>query len=190
MGDAPIKYRLNEKKATQVAAWLLKKHGGTLSDLSLMKLLYIADRENLRENSRPLVGDLYVSMNKGPVLSNVLNLMTGKGSSFTPRTGYWDRYIKLTAAYELTLVEDPGTGLLSEDDERLLEQLSNDCTGMDKWDLVELTHAFPEWESPDGSSTPIPVEKILRKLGKTEVQIQRIREEAAEDYLLGGILNS
>jgi hypothetical protein len=37
----------DEKKATEVAAFLLKMRGGKMSYLKLIKLLYLADRESL-----------------------------------------------------------------------------------------------------------------------------------------------
>jgi uncharacterized phage-associated protein len=185
-----IKYRFNEAKATQVAAWLLKRRQGTLPYLALMKLLYLAERESFRANGRPIVGDLYVSMNKGPVLSNLLNLITGEGGAFTPRAGIWDRFIKKTSEVDVALQDDPGAGNLSESETALLDEVSDACEGMSKWDLVELTHGLPEWKNPNGSRLQIPVEEILRQVGKSEEQIDRIRAEAAEDYFLGSVLNS
>jgi len=66
----------NERKATEAAARLLKLRGGTMSYMKLIKLLYLADREALLRWGRPISTDRYVSMDRGPVLSHVLNLVT------------------------------------------------------------------------------------------------------------------
>jgi hypothetical protein len=40
---------------------------------------------------------------------------------------------------------------------------------------------LPEWEDPGASSEEIAVEKILQILGKSEVEIEEIRQRAAEE---------
>ena len=65
--------RFNEVKATQAAARLLRNRGGRMSYMKLIKLLYLADREALSRWGRPITTDKYVSMDKGPVLSRVLD---------------------------------------------------------------------------------------------------------------------
>jgi len=39
--------------------------------LGLLKLLYLADRDALKEIERPITGDRYFSLKNGPVLSRV-----------------------------------------------------------------------------------------------------------------------
>jgi len=47
-----------------------------MSYMKLIKLMYLADREALLRWGRPISTDRYVSMDKGPVLSRVLDLAT------------------------------------------------------------------------------------------------------------------
>jgi uncharacterized phage-associated protein len=68
-----MRLRFNEAKATQAAARLLRNRGGTMSYMKLIKLLYLADREALASWGRPITTGNYVSMDKGPVLSHVLD---------------------------------------------------------------------------------------------------------------------
>lgn len=47
----------NEEKVAQMAAYLLKKHGGSMRFIKLMKLMYLSDRkamESLTEKGRGL----------------------------------------------------------------------------------------------------------------------------------------
>jgi uncharacterized phage-associated protein len=69
--------RFNERKATQAAAYLLKRRGGKMSYMKLIKLLYFADRVALSRFGRPITTDRYVSMDRGPVLSHILWRPTG-----------------------------------------------------------------------------------------------------------------
>ncbi len=60
-----------------------------MSYMKLIKLLYLADREALARWGRPITTDSYVSMKHGPVLSEVLNLITDPLSDQT----FWARHI-------------------------------------------------------------------------------------------------
>jgi uncharacterized phage-associated protein len=43
----------------------------------LLKLLYVADRECLRETSRPIVGGRYIATARGPLHRTLLDLVNG-----------------------------------------------------------------------------------------------------------------
>jgi hypothetical protein len=66
---------------------------------------------------------------------------------------------------------------LSEADIQCLEQVWAEFGGMTQWELVRYTHDrknVPEWEDPNGSSNPIPLERIMTLLG-----IENADEQAA-----------
>jgi uncharacterized phage-associated protein len=75
----------DESKATEAAAFLLSRSDQTMNYMKLIKLLYLADREALIRWGRPISTDRYVSMKHGPVLSNVLNLISF--GSLSEKTG-------------------------------------------------------------------------------------------------------
>src|SRR5208282_6704121 len=102
----------NERKATEAAARLLKLRGGTMSYMKLIKLLYLADREALLRWGRPISTDRYVSMDKGPVLSRVLDLATDGDDPSRP--AIWSEQIGEPVSYEVALKADPGSDELSE----------------------------------------------------------------------------
>ena len=68
--------------------------------LKLMKLLYLADREAVRNFGLPISGDKMVSMPHGPVLSMTLNLMDGDVESCP---GGWEAWISDKENHELSL---------------------------------------------------------------------------------------
>src|SRR3954470_18953244 len=74
-----IKFKFNPKKTSQAAALLVAEAGGRMSKLKLIKLLYIADREALKNWERPITGDDPFSLDYGPVLSTTLNYANSKG---------------------------------------------------------------------------------------------------------------
>ena len=71
-----MRLRFDEKKATQAASGFLVLSGGKLNYLKLIKLLYLLDRATLLAWGRTVTGDHYYSMKHGPVLSEVLDLIT------------------------------------------------------------------------------------------------------------------
>src|SRR4051812_18447984 len=93
----------DEAKTTQAALYLLKKRGGTMSYMKLIKLLYLADREALLRWARPITFDRYVSMDNGPVVSQTYRLIA---EDLPPgETSYWQDHIEPTADKCVTVVQ-------------------------------------------------------------------------------------
>src|SRR5579871_6725290 len=75
--------------ATAMAVYFLMcAPNHALDDLVLMKLMVIAERRCMAETTSLITGAEFVSMQNGPVLSDVLDLMKGQ----TPST-LWNRCI-------------------------------------------------------------------------------------------------
>jgi uncharacterized phage-associated protein len=159
----------NEKKITQMAAYLLHQRGGQMSHLKLMKLLYLTDRKSLIQFGYSMSDDRMVSMRNGPVLSMALDLMNG-GS--TQSTNGWGSLISAKENYELSLAHDidiHSLDELSKSDVEVLDQVWDEFGSMTRWDLVAYTHDnCPEWEDPNGSSNPIPLEQLFTAIGRSE----------------------
>lgn len=81
----------DEKTTVQLAAYFLKKRGGTMSYIKLIKLLYFAEREHIKQTGAPITKDTCFSMRNGPTLSNVLDLIN---TGLEPdRISYWNSII-------------------------------------------------------------------------------------------------
>ena len=175
-----------EDKLTQAAALFLKLRGGTMSHLKLMKLLYMAERQALLTWRRPIVYDCYVCMDKGPVLSRALNIIHGEEHE---NDSFWSRHISPCANNEVSLIQDPGTGNLSDAEVSLIERLFDQHGRKSRWELCDLTHEFPEWQDPQGSSIAIDYRDILKGSGMTDIEAQSIIDEieslAMMDSLMG-----
>jgi len=154
--------------ATAMAVYFLMcAPNHALDDLVLMKLMVIAERRCMAETTSLISGATFVSMQNGPVLSEVLDLMQGQGDSPT-----WSRHIKCvphgghgTASNHCILREGLDVEeYLSDFEIELLASVWGEYKKKSKWDLVEITHTFPEWDESSAetkSSSPISLKSIF-----------------------------
>ena len=172
----------NAKKTVQAAAVLLKHSPGLqMPYLRLLKLLYIAERESLREVMRPVVGGRTVAMRQGPLHSDVYDLIKKQDAP-------WGNHIRLDE-YDVELTSDPGDSELCDYEVELLSKIAETYNTFTEWQLVELTHSFAEWIKayPDlkaRTSHPIHLTDILDAVGlhdQKQAILTEIRRETSED---------
>jgi uncharacterized phage-associated protein len=172
-----IHFQFDERKATEAAALLIEREGGRINYMKLLKLMYLAERRSLAQRNRPICGDVYVSMSRGPVLSKVYNLIKGETDWIVPR--HWSSFIRLSDRYFVELVKAPDREALSDADVRILSEVFAAHGSLDEWQLVRLLHEqCPEWEDPADTSSEILPEEILRALGKDEEDMAAVRDGA------------
>ncbi len=165
-----------EDKATQAAAILLKLNGGKMSHLKLIKLLYIVDRKALLSWGHPITFDVYVSMDKGPVLSKTLDIINDGAEP--GHQSYWNDNISEPEHHEVKLLkENVPDEELSEAEIELINKVFEEFGHKSRWNLVAIVHKFGEWEDPKGSAIPIEYCDILKAGGKTDSEIAIILEE-------------
>jgi uncharacterized phage-associated protein len=185
-----IRFRFDTLKTVQVAAMFLKLHGGSMKFLGLLKLMYMADRLAFKKMDQPISGDKYVSMNKGPVLSTVYDFI--KDNQRHEGAEIWKKYISTrndSSNHEIRLLKDPGVDELSDEEEKIIRDVYDQWGKWDRFELVDLTHEFPEWKFPNGGAIPIDVVDILKNVGKNQEEIAYITEIAAREIYLDGLLN-
>ncbi len=146
-----------------------------MSYLRLLKLLYIADREAIKETGRPITGGSVVAMERGTVLEDVYNLIRGRH----PEMPLWDRYLQ-TDRFYLVLIADPDVRKLSRYEIEKLQLVAQRHENDDEWVLSDLTHRFGEWKKndPGSSSRPIPLTDILEGVGIPQDLAAEIIEDA------------
>jgi uncharacterized phage-associated protein len=173
-------------KAIQAIGVLLRFDGvKRMNSMRLLKLLYIADRESLRETGRPITGGPVVAMERGPVLEEVYDLILGQHREMP----LWTQFFR-KERYDLLELAEPDVGQLSKYEIGKLQEIAKTYQDDDEWSLVDITHTFPEWKQndPGKSSKPIPLSSILEALGQADVIEELSREAqslAAFDRLLG-----
>ena len=155
----------DEGKTTQAATLFLNLHGGQMSYMKLIKLLYLADRTSLLRFGKPITMDRWYSMKHGPVLSTVLNLITDP--SQVDSDGPWSQFISPPLGnWEVRLLTmDLRNDRLSSAEENLIMEIYREYGHYNRWDLVEILHQgkiAPEWKNPGGNSRiPITLYDIL-----------------------------
>lgn len=165
-------------KAIQATAFLLRREScREMSYIRLLKILYCADRESIRQRGKPITGGTVAAMKHGPVLSELLDLIKG----FHLRSPEWSRFIQKDE-FKIRLISDPGLTNLSRFDVETLERIAEEHRSHDDWDMVEYTHTFPEWQknNPGDSMKWIPYSDILESIGRS-TDILSIEEDAKTD---------
>jgi uncharacterized phage-associated protein len=172
----------SEIKVTQMAAYLLRKRGGRMSYMKLIKLLYLAERQAMAKWGESMSGDKFVSMPHGPVLSETYSLISGETD------GCWNELIKGEANYELSLAHNIEIDDLDElclAEMKILDAIFDEFGQMKRWDIRNYTHNYcKEWQDPNGSSFPIKPEEIFRAVGKTESEVTKLVRKYTEQQQL------
>ena len=155
--------------ATAAACYFLEKAPNqTLNDLVLMKLMVITERQFMERTTSLLTGAHFASMQNGPVLSEMLNLMKGDIESplwrdhvlFIPYAGKGTESNRCVLTRRLPVDE-----FLTEYETSILASVWKDYGHRSKWKIVDITHTFPEWDrscAESKSSKPITLESIYR----------------------------
>ncbi|RLT35819.1 MAG: DUF4065 domain-containing protein [Chloroflexi bacterium] len=171
-----MQFVFDERKAAQAAAKLLQLRGGTMPYIKLMNLLYLANRQSLLEIGYPITGDRLVSLDRGPILSKVLDFITW--GDFDANSA-WPEYVSPKNGYDVSLnaeierdfdhLSEYEIGVLTEVDARF---------GHLEWRvLVKFTHELPEWIDPHGSSIDIDVRTILESAGKSAAEVEEVASQ-------------
>jgi len=177
------------RRTLEASACLLRLDGDRMDQMRLLKLLYIAEREWLGEAAESLTGDRVVAMERGPVLSEVFDLIKRVSHR---HSAVWDEHIA-REGYLVVLRRTPGTGSLSRGILRKLAEVTERCRSLDHWELSELTHGFAEWkECYTGPRPPatIPREAILKAVGQPDLAAEVEENETlsqALDELFGEV---
>ena len=186
MGNSEsIYFESNVEKIVEAASVLLNfEENREISYLRLLKLLYIADRESLRETGRPIIGTLTIAMNYGPLHSRVYNLIKGEHMD----SPAWSKHIHRDG-YKIHLKSDPGVLSLSQHEIHKLNEVSEAYFQTNDFDIAHETHEFEEWLKYhiQDSSSPIPFEAIIDAVGLTEHK-EEILDEARQSAYISEIL--
>ncbi len=168
-------------KTVQAIAAILRSHRHeTASKLRVLKILYIADRENIRDNGFPMFGCRAVAMDHGPLHSVAKDLIDGEHIEEPLFHSHFNR-----DGYLLQLKEkDPGVGRLSRCEIEKLQEVCDRVAAMSDWDIAYgITHQFKEWieKYKKGTSQVIPLEDIIAAVGRAGDQ-DGILEELRNEY--------
>ena len=172
----PMPLDFDIKKAIAAVAFLLQGQGKELDMFLGLKMLYLADKTALIQWGKTITGDSFVSMKKGPVLSRIYDLFRGTAKDKKSQQE-WDTFFSQRVSNGVRLLKSVDTGILSQREMETLEKARQEILGCAPWEVADWLHqTCPEWEDPKGSSRPIDPEVILRNAGRTDDDIQTIKE--------------
>jgi uncharacterized phage-associated protein len=180
--------KFSQEKATAAAAFFLKLRGGQMSYLKLIKLLYLADRLALDRWGFNITTDRYVSMDQGPVVSNIYNLITQDEE----QKSFWSHFISPPMGeWEVQLKSgDFPENLLSRAEEKLLLEIFGTYGTWNRWKLRDFTHDLPEWQNPHGTSIPIQISEILKAQGASDEDIDGVIKDLNAAESANNVLGS
>lgn len=170
------------EKLIGFAAYVMKKMGlSSIQYIMLIKLMYLSDRKSVELYDHTISNDNFVSMDKGPVLSRLLNLIHDECAPELQNT--WNTYFK-TCEHYVKIVSDEAIKKvenLSRAEMKVIDEVVSEFGKRDVWELIDNhMHTLPEWKNPNGSSIPIKLEDIMRALNKSEDEIKSTLEENEE----------
>jgi uncharacterized phage-associated protein len=174
-------------KTLQAMGVVARQHRAHIAGkLRILKLLYIADRESIRDAGWPILGSRMVAMDHGPLHSSVLDLINGEHIDEPLFAMHFEM-----AGHLVAMVKDPGVDQLSRAEIEKLQEVSRRYAEISDWELAQrITHGFPEWQScyREGTSTPIPIEEIIDAVGRSgdkESILDDLRHEYMADAAFG-----
>ncbi|WP_167492289.1 Panacea domain-containing protein [Leptospira dzoumogneensis] len=146
--------------------------------IRLIKMLYFADREALKEYNFPITGDSFASLPYGPIVSKTYNNIKKNvelPSLFNDYLIREDRWIQLK--------KEKAIKKLSEAEIEILDEVFHKYIHYTVAQLIDYCHnssLVPEWRDPGSSSIPIDIEDLLVFLNKTQDEIKSIKESLKE----------
>lgn len=139
-------FSFSHRKATQALNFLAKRAGGSIHKLKALKLVYFADRYHLRRFGRPVVGDEYLAMQYGPVPSNTKDIAEMGDFLGKEERDYAKSFIRPITRYTFRSERDVEEKVFSQSDRDALAWSGEQFGKYGRFELAELTHAYPEWK--------------------------------------------
>jgi len=167
-------------KAVAAAAYVTKRCDKDLTIFILLKMMYGAERHALATWHRPITGDCFASMEKGPVLSRIYTLIKGEIAHTNSDMVKWLKHFSPRQGNKIKLIAEPDFGVLSQLEVEALEKSMEEVSALIKrHGLIaeELHKQWPEWRDPMNfgrGSIPLTLKEVLSEVVEDESEIERI----------------
>ena len=143
-----ISIPMNTRKIIQALTYLASKQPDCkLDNMKAYKLLWLADRYQLRQCGRTITGDTYYAMPRGLVPSDAKCLLESEPTKLHNEPGYRDKYLALGPGHFYKAILDPDLDEFSESDIEALDKVLATFGSMSANELSNFSHEFPEWKS-------------------------------------------
>jgi uncharacterized phage-associated protein len=163
------------RKAIAAAGYVCKLNQGSFDMLKLIKAIYLAERKALVEWHRPITGDKFWSLENGPVVSRIYDLIQERVGG--PEMESWRAVFNPRRGDIVSLKGDFNEKPLSRREKEALRMAYNQIKDLTTWEVIQLVHKLPEWENPGKSSKPIDPSVIFYHENLGESAVQEIERE-------------
>jgi hypothetical protein len=144
----------------------------------MIKMLYLADKESLKGSLQTITGDKYVSMDSGPVLSKLYDLIMDRWHNTTEQN-LWNSRFTRNGHDIIALTDRIPQSELSVFEMQILDQIYEHFKNFSLREMINYVHTnCPEWKFPNGSSIPIKSTEILESIGRPPEEIEWILAES------------
>lgn len=168
--------KFNLKRTIDAAAYFLRREPDRrMSCARLLALLYIAERDLLRESALLLTASRVRRTERGPVLDSVCELLQCQHY----RTAEWSKHFFVNH-YWVQMTCDPGNGELSRHICSTLERIARECEYHDDWNLFKVLWSLPEAQV---EGEVISVEELIDAVGRTEDKERIVSELQYHDEM-------
>ncbi len=187
----PMSFRFDITKATEVACDLIRREGGVMNIMKMIKLVYALDRLSIQRRRIPVVGGTYFSLPNGPITSELLDLINS-GGLWGEDECRWEEFISDRQNHEIGLRgAEIGTDHLAPSELKLISEIYAELGDKDQWQLRDWSHErCEEWTPMARGRDRIPVAKMARAVGLNDEQIQQIEQDAEELNFVGAALHA
>ncbi len=185
LGEAVMKFQFNEERAIAAVLYIageLKTCGKKVGFHKIFKILYFADREHLATWGRPITGDFFVAMPKGPVPSyiyDILKSVKGECSFISPEK--YAPFIEVHNNWVVTAKQKPDLDVLSESEQAELKRSIKENAPLTFSRLVAKSHDYA-WKSA-GKNGNISYIHMAQEAGADSEMIAYIQHNAENSAL-------
>ena len=147
----------------QAISFLLDRKSEALDKLSLLKLIFFADKYHMMKYARSITNDTYYAMKYGPVASNMKNILDFDFLADAEKE-YIEKYL-VKNNNQINIKEKFAKyNMLSDTDKEALKFAYENFGKYKTFDLVDITHQFYEWKRFEKSlENGLTREKILEE---------------------------
>jgi uncharacterized phage-associated protein len=139
----PIQFEFNPDKFVSAAAYITQR-APDMTKTKLFKLLYFADKRHLSVYGRPILGDVYIKMDNGPVPSAAYDIIKLKRDK-----DLLARHLHVRGM-RLILNGTPDMDSLSDSDIEVLDEVLRTYGRKSAEELSDLSHLERAWiEAPE-----------------------------------------
>ena len=179
-----VNFPFDITKAIEVSCQFLKREGGSINIMKLIKLVYLLDRLSVARRGIPVVGGAYFSLPNGPVTSEFLDVINS-GRLWGVKECHWDEFISDRENHQVKMIKDAPRDHISDSEVDLIDAVYQEHGQKDQWQLRDWCHEHcDEWTPLEQGRERISFDRIARALGKSDDQIARLTEQAQELHFL------